>query len=195
MLPAEEIDFVSAVVEAACLENTIAGLEEHHQSPAWWSRLFMVLGTFPLPPDLAPRLDAIIVKTDFAATAADDTGGGHIPLHIACEQSKNTTSQTVRAHLIEALYSTAAVFARHREMSKPDDVALLLLDCALSLAQGSASDVRTMDEFASIVERLARTWSILARVARSGVQRLCEEVPYGETEGLWRLNLALRARK
>jgi len=194
MLPAQDRDFVCRVLEETSLARAIAGLEGHSQSAAQWSRLYMVLGGFALPSEFSQRLERIILNTDFAATASDEIGTGHIPLHIACVQAKNMPGQTARLNLVEATCAVAGVFANHRDLTNAEDVAFVLLDCALSLAHGTSAGVLIMDEFASIAERLVGIWSLLGKVARSGIQRLCEEVPYAESERLWRLNLVLRAR-
>jgi len=44
LLPRQNLDFVQALVEETSLQGTVTGLEEHNQSAAWWSRLYIVLG-------------------------------------------------------------------------------------------------------------------------------------------------------
>jgi len=194
MLPERDLELVQAILKEASAEGTFAGLDGHNQEAGLWVRLYAVLGGFAVPPDFAQRLARVILKTDFVSMAAHDPERGYVGLHVACMQSRNVAEEGVRRHLTEALLATAALFAKKNETAKSKDVALVFLECALSVAQCVPPNGRIMDEFAAITDRLTRIWKVVAEVARRGIQRMCEEVPFSESDHLWRLNLMLRSR-
>ena len=103
----------------------------------------------------------------------------------ASTYARHMSDDALRERLSEALIDIASLFAKRGQVDKSDTTALILLDTDLNLAQCSAAHGRTMDEFSSIVNRMAKAWPFIATVSRPGVQRMCEEMPISDTDELW----------
>jgi hypothetical protein len=193
MLPDGEV--ASFVLSELSAEQVLTSLEADCQDEALWIRFYAVVGSFCLPPSLLARFQVLVMGADFAAIAAHHPETGYVALHVASTQSRHMASEAVRNHLRASMGATAAVFGAQEKVAKEEDIALILLDCALSIAQCVPPDGRIYDEFARLVGGLIQKWPAVAKAARRGVQRMCEETAFSENELLWHLNLTLRCRK
>jgi tetratricopeptide (TPR) repeat protein len=194
LTPEEHRGLVEAVLAESTLQTTLDQLEAHTTEVVWWSRLYTVLGETLVPTNYRETLSRIILKTDFAAATKANAKVGSLALHIAGTYAKHMTDVSVRQHLTDALYTTGMVLQKAGEEFDIDRRVQLLIEIALNIAQCSPPNGRIMDEFASILSTLCRTWPAVSELARPLVQRLCEEAPLAESEALWRLNLNLRCR-
>jgi hypothetical protein len=193
MVPDGEV--ANAVLSEMSGEQVLTSLEANRQDWTWWIRLHAVVGDFRLPSDLSARFQLLAMGTDFAAIAAHPLETGYVALHVASTQARHMASEAVRNHLTASLEATAAVFKSGEKLAKENEIVLILLDCALSIAQCAPQEGKIYDEFARLVGRLIQKWPAAAKVARRGIQRMCEETPFSENDLLWQLNLALRSRK
>ncbi len=192
--PNEQAEAVRSIVAEATLERTLTLLEEHNQEAGSWSRLYLVLGNSPVPPEHIARVTEIISRTDFALIATDDVASGPFALHIASTYAKHTGDGATRQYLESALMATATVLARVVLDSESREQVLLLLDTALNIAQCAPLEGKIMDAFSKLVAQLVQAWPVIGSLAKPGIQRFCEEVSISESDGLWRLNLKLRCR-
>ena len=195
MLPERDLELARAILAEITVQQVLTGLESHNQEEAWWTRLYAVVGSFAVPADLMVRFRQVVLRTDFAALTARHLETGYVALHIASMQSRHMAAEVVRDHLAKSLWATAAIFEDQKEIAKEEDVAMILLDCALNIAQCAPPEGRVYDEFARITGRLIRCWHVIGQRARTGIQRLCEEIPFSEDDHLWQLNLILRCRR
>jgi len=167
--------------------------------------LYALLGNFPLHEDLAPRLMAIILRTNFVDLFATGLRSGSMALQIASLQAIHLGDAEVRLHLKDQLVKAAKWITNHAfpkarpghvdygVLGELDEVHSLLLDSALNVSIAAQPPENVITSFADLVGQLVEVSHPLMRLSRPLVQRLCEELPISQAVHLWPLLVRLRA--
>ena len=74
-----------------------------------------------------------------------------------------------------------------------NQVAVGLLDDALSLSIAAGNDKEISDKFYKLLQAIFERWPISAKNMQFGIFRLAQELPASFMHGLWKLMLFLRA--
>jgi hypothetical protein len=94
--------------------------------------------------------------------------------------------------LREQLISFARSIASAPKTSGTGSLAPVLLESSFNIARMSTTLLDRISDFGALTAEIAIEWPRFGEEVRPIIQRLCEELPAGQTTELWRLNLRLR---
>lgn len=179
--------------------TTALNPDESSQDRTPWAAVQVILGDLPPYPELAARLAANILSTNFADLVERNRSEGLFALRVATLQSVHLEAHGVLGHLHVQFAGVIAVLRNHYTSMSGNDAeqvlaedVLLLVDIAAHLARGPGAAAAAI-RYRDILTQLLDSWPAASLRYRALVQRLCEELPLEQAQHFWRLLVRLRA--
>jgi hypothetical protein len=193
LLPLERKEALRRIVSESTVTKTVAELEENSGSIDRWIRLHAVLGGSIIPDSHLPKLGAIILKSDFASFVASNPEKGLMPILLASMHVRHLNNSDIREHLLATLLASARLLRKSGGCTRAEGSVQLVIETALNISLCSPRASSVLDEFGRIIQSICNEWPAATEFARLVIQSLCEDLPLGEGDALWKLNLKLRS--
>jgi hypothetical protein len=184
------------------IEQTIDNIAEESEVLLHWAWLHALLGDMPPSREVVNRLRSTLHQTDFEGLLEKNVDLGLLAIQVASLQAKHLGDEELRLHLKDGLVKSTKRLAElkmtqgadvHEDnLSRQEDVFLVLLEAALHISKAVQPSGNVTAEFVDIVTQLLRTWSALIPKYRPMIQRLCEELPIAQAQEFWPLVVQLR---
>jgi hypothetical protein len=188
----------------ALTEHTADLLTKDSGNLLAWAWFEALLGDLPPREDLATRLKTVINQTDYVALVKENADLGCLAMLVASQQAIHLEDEVLRQRLKDELVQVFSVLAEtdlaevgvQAEYGENSNVAQLLylrlFESALNLS--IAAQTEAVTEFSDIMMHLAEVWPVMIpTILKPIIQRLCEELPFSQSQPLWRLLVRLRA--
>ena len=179
------------------VKDSMNKIKSNEGSSIDWFKLSIILGDLPCYIDLQNELKKILLSIDFESTLAKDHLAAVLAVRLGSKQLRYFFDSDISVHIEDGLLRIASFFS-----NKPDlelgiftinQVAVGLLDDALSLSIAAGNDKEISDKFYKLLQAIFERWPISAKNMQFGIFRLAQELPASFMHGLWKLMLFLRA--
>jgi len=116
-----------------------------------------------------------------------------MPILLASMHVRQLNNNEIREHLLVALLASARLLRKPGGSTRAEASVQLVFETALNISLCLPRTSSALDEFGRIVRSICNEWPAATEFARLVIQSLCEDLPLGEGDALWELNLKLRS--